>query len=338
MENLRRWLSHFLSFYLSITTTVLKFMPHVFRLSIFVFLVDVMLSLYYRFCGLASCTLEVDDQTSMHFWVPLQPKSNKPNLIIIHGYGSDSKWQMSRQVGPLAKLFNLYSPDLLFFGKSYTSRPDRSEAFQAKCVAEGMKKLGVMKYSVFGISYGGFVTYRMAEMNPEAVEKVVIASSGIGCTEEQKMEQVRKVGKHVADLLLPEKAEDLRLLVRMAFSKRDPFKWVPDWVLEQLLWALGQSNRKEKKELVECLLTQGGCPLPNITMDTLLLWGDKDKVFPLTFAHQLQRQLGPKAKLQILKNTGHASNLESAAQVNESIKSFVLFGSADMESCNGKHM
>ena len=36
---------------------------------------------------------------------------------------------------------------------------------------------------MFGISYDGYVAYRMAEMWPEMVERVAIASCGIGCTE-----------------------------------------------------------------------------------------------------------------------------------------------------------
>lgn len=34
--------------------------------------------------------------------------------------------------------------------------------------------------------------------------------------------------------------------------------------------------------------------------------------------------LGPKSRLEIIKNTGHAANVQSPSQVNNLIKSFVL--------------
>nr|POE78307.1 hypothetical protein CFP56_64511 [Quercus suber] len=57
---------------------------------------------------------------------------------------------------------------------------------------------------------------------------------------------------------------------------------------------------------------------------TLLIWGEKDNIFPLFLAHQLQRHLGPKSRLAILKDSGHAVNIDSPNMVNELIKSFVL--------------
>ena len=58
----------------------------------------------------------------------------------------------------------MYVPDLVFFGESYSSKSDRSVAFQAKCVCDGLKKMLVNKFSIYAISYGGFVGYRMAEV------------------------------------------------------------------------------------------------------------------------------------------------------------------------------
>ncbi|KAL3511617.1 hypothetical protein ACH5RR_024334 [Cinchona calisaya] len=314
--------------YLSITTGILHLILNsllkIQWFSPFIILIDAILAVYFGSCKLSPCMVDLDDQTSMHFWAPKHRKHNKPNLVIIHGYGADAKWQFLYQVGPLAQSFNLYAPDLVFFGKSYTNRPDRSDVFQAKCVAEGLKRLGVTQYSVYSISYGGYVAYSMAEMYPEVVEKMVIVSSGIVWTEEQKVEQLKKIGKDVVDLLLPQKPEDLRLLMNLSIHKYDPLKGLPDVFLRGLIHGF-ETNRKQKKELVEYLLAKkAGGNLPIIPQETLLIWGDKDKVFPLVFGQQLQTKLGPKAKLKILKDTGHAANIESAHLLNDSIKEFIL--------------
>ncbi|KAM3268656.1 2-hydroxy-6-oxononadienedioate/2-hydroxy-6-oxononatrienedioate hydrolase [Capsicum chacoense] len=225
----------------------------------------------------------------------------------------------------LRKSFNLYVPDLIFFGKSYTTRKERSEEFQAKCVVEGLKGLGVTSCSMFAISYGGFVGYRMAEMYPEMVEKVVILSSGVGCTKEQKEQQLNKIGRDPVELLIPAKPQDLHVLVNLSIYKYNPFRWAPDYFLQEFIDMISRTYLKEKQELVHHLLSDHtDCKWPLLNQETLLIWGDKDRVFPLMFGHQLQRHLGPRAKLEIIKNTGHAANIESPDSVNALIKAFIL--------------
>ncbi|KAI4355430.1 hypothetical protein L6164_004206 [Bauhinia variegata] len=202
------------------------------------------------------CTVLLDDQTMMHFWLPRNRQLNKPNVALIHGYGGNSRWQFFSQVGPLSRRFNLYIPDLLFFGKSYTNRTDRSDWFQARCVGEAMKTLGVDRFSVAGISYGGYVAYRTAEIYRERVEKVVIVSSGICYTDDQKAEELRRIGRNPLELLLPENPKDLRSLMNMTLYKYDPFKWLPNFFLRETIQVMFKKNRKEIMEIGEYLLTK----------------------------------------------------------------------------------
>lgn len=238
------------------------------------------------------------------------------------------------QIKSLTQSFNLYIPDLIFFGKSHTTRKERTVEFQAKCVAEGLKGLGVRNFSMFAISYGGFVGYRMAEMYPEMVEKVVILSSGVACSKDQKEEQLKKIGRDPVELLIPAKPEDLHVLVNLSIYKYNPFKWAPDYFLQEFIDMISRSYLKEKQELVHHLLSNHtDSILPILNQETLLIWGDKDRVFPLMFGHQLQRHLGPRAKLEIIKNTGHAANIESPDSVNALIKAFILPQSKDLNAC-----
>ncbi|XP_062025326.1 uncharacterized protein LOC133741450 [Rosa rugosa] len=316
-----------ISLYLSAISTIFHHLKSFFFKtnwdSIFFRIPDTLVSLYFRLCGLSPCTVDIDDQTTVHFWTANHRRFDKPSLVLVHGYGGNSLWQFVCQVGPLSKKFNVYVPDLLFFGKSYTNRSDRSESFQAKCVMEGLKRLGVDRYSVYGISYGGFVAYRMAEMCPETVEKVVIVSSGVVWNDQQKEELLRK-NSNALEILVANNPHDLRLLVSRSIYKYDVFKWVPDYVLQKLIEA-NKENRKEKLELLEHLVAKKADPsLAILSQETLIIWGDQDNVFPLYMAYQLQRHLGPKSKLEIIKDTGHAANFDSPDTINGLIKSFVL--------------
>ncbi|KAG6493085.1 hypothetical protein ZIOFF_048061 [Zingiber officinale] len=141
-----------------------------------------------------------------------------PALLLIHDFGDNSKWQWERQIGALSRSFDLYIPDLLFFGRSRSSCADRSVGYQARCVAEVMRLLGVARYSVMGISYGGFMAFRLAEMEAMSVERVAILTAGICMSPEQLRVMSAKEKRDVCDLLLPQKADDLRALVSRCSS------------------------------------------------------------------------------------------------------------------------
>lgn len=199
--------------------------------------IEAALAAYFRFCNLSPLSVDLDDQqTTMHFWVPNHRQFNKPNLVLVHGYGGNSRWQFALQLHQLSNNFNIYVPDLVFFGDSFTTREDRSDVFQADCVCKGLKKLGVERFSTYSISYGGYVGYRMstAEMCGDMVEKVVLVSAGIGATEEQKKEKMTMIGRSIVDLLVPNEPENYRTLIKLSMHKYcDMGKWIPDIFLRQ---------------------------------------------------------------------------------------------------------
>ncbi|XP_042410128.1 uncharacterized protein Mb2734-like [Zingiber officinale] len=175
-------------------------------------LLSFLLHLSFLRCGLRPVTLDLG-HASLHIWGPNSHRaSRKPALLLIHDFGDNSKWQWERQIGALSRSFDLYIPDLLFFGRSRSSCADRSVGYQARCVAEVMRLLGVARYSVMGISYGGFMAFRLAEMEAMSVERVAILTAGICMSPEQLRVMSAKEKRDVCDLLLPQKADDLRAL------------------------------------------------------------------------------------------------------------------------------
>ncbi|CAN0906959.1 Monoacylglycerol lipase ABHD6 [Linum grandiflorum] len=293
-------------------------------------LLDTLLSLYFMSCNMFPCTIDLDDNnadnqtTTVHFWMTGHRKESRPSIVLIHGFGGNSRWQFYNQVGHLSKHFNVYIPDLLYFGKSYSSGSDRSIEFQADCIGRGLRKLGLERYSIVGLSYGGYVGYRMAAELYE-VEKVVIISSGICQSKQQMEEQLKKLGDDdkIEELLVPQKPEDVRKMVKLAMYKSTRFHFTPDFLLAGFIKAINNKNREEKLELVDHLLKKRDSKPPVITQETLLIWGEQDQVFPLHLAYQLQRHLGPNARLEVLKETGHGANIDSPEEVNRLITSFV---------------
>jgi pimeloyl-ACP methyl ester carboxylesterase len=58
-----------------------------------------------------------------------------------------------------------------------------------------------------------------------------------------------------------------------------------------------------------------------ITAPTLLIWGEQDRRSPLSVAAQFEQAI-PDARLVVIRNAGHASNLEQPDLVNEAIREF----------------
>ncbi|KAF2293000.1 hypothetical protein GH714_034748 [Hevea brasiliensis] len=161
---------------------------------------------FFTKAGLKSSTTDLGDGTVMHCWVPKTHFPAKPSLLLIHGFGANAMWQFNDFIPPLKSKFNLYVPDLLFFGDSYTNRPERTEAFQAQCIMALMDALNVKNMDLMGLSYGGFVAYSMAAQFKERVGRVVLGCAGV-CLEEKDMEEgmfkVKTVDEAIS-ILLPQ--------------------------------------------------------------------------------------------------------------------------------------
>ncbi|KAI7987948.1 2-hydroxy-6-oxononadienedioate/2-hydroxy-6-oxononatrienedioate hydrolase 1 [Camellia lanceoleosa] len=278
--------------------------------------------------GLSSQTMDIDDETTLHFWGPNHSSSSKkpkkPAVILIHGFGPDALWQWRKQAVFLAHDFEVYIPNLVFFGNSTTKSGKRSEVFQAESVGKLVEKLGIKRYSVVGTSYGGFVAYRMGLMWPERVEKVVIASSGVNMSPTDNPDLLNRAQLHkIEDLMLPASPSHLRTLLSLAVFR--PLHYIPDFFLNDVLHKLYSGNRKEKMELLKGL-TLGRDDTENLSplqQEVLIVWGEHDQIFQLEKAIKLKEFLGEKARLQVISNTAHVPQIENPTHFNNIIKLFL---------------
>lgn len=286
---------------------------------------DWWLQLNFIYSGMSPQLIQVDEFTQMHCWVPRAKSPDKHTLVLIHGYGANAMWQWHEQISPLLLHFNLYVPDIVFFGKSYSRGSDRSEFFQAQSVMKLMNHLGVSRFHLGGISYGGFVAYRLAHLYPEVVEKVVIICSGV-CMMPQDRHEVFQTNdwRTVAEVLLPQSPDKLMALLKISMHR--PPRMIPSFILQDIINTMYTDQREQRIELLQQLVLgkEGAPPLPVLIQETLIIWGEHDRIFPLELGHRLKRHLGDRAELIVLKDAGHAAQLESPYEFNNVIKTFLL--------------
>ncbi|GMP48164.1 hypothetical protein CsSME_00015616 [Camellia sinensis var. sinensis] len=251
--------------------------------------------------GLTSQRVELEAGTVMTIWVPkqtiiinnnntnTQPKNqtqkwNKPNrpvVVLAHPFSAD---------GILIK-YSVYVPDFLFFGGSTTNTANRSATFQAECLAKGLRKVGVDKCTLVGLSYGGMVGFKMAKLYPDLVDAMVVSSTVIELTESITGECLDRLGfSSWSELLLPETVEGVKLLFSIGNHK---LPWLPDFLYRDFLEVMF-INRKEKAQLLEALVVS-----------------DKDSTTP-TYPQ--------KATLEYIPNAGHLLQLERPFAYNKHLK------------------
>ncbi|KAF4360363.1 hypothetical protein F8388_019449 [Cannabis sativa] len=188
--------------------------------------------------GLQSTVTDLQDGTHMHCWVPKHPNHSKPNLLLIHGLGANAMWQWGHLVPHLTPHFNLYIPDLVFFGDSHTTRPDRTESFQAECVFRVMEAQSVRKLSLVGLSYGGFVGYSLAAQYGDFVEKVVICGGGVSMEEKDLSEgnffRVSDL-EEATKILVPQTPQMLKKLMGFTFFRPLLLGLLPSFFLSDFI-------------------------------------------------------------------------------------------------------
>jgi pimeloyl-ACP methyl ester carboxylesterase len=236
-----------------------------------------------------------------------------PALLLIHGIG-DSSDTWSELIPILAQTHTVVAPDLLGHGRSDKPRADYSVAGYANGMRDLLSILGIDRATVIGHSLGGGVAMQFAYQYPERCERLVLLATGGVCSEVHpllrlaawpnadfflpllQMRHVNRIGTRVFRLLqaldsdLGRDADDLLRVfdalpdttARRAFVRT--LRSVIDW--------RGQAITM----LDRCYLAVG--------MPTLLVWGARDAVIPLSHG-QIASQAMPDSRLVVFDKSGH---------------------------------
>ncbi|XP_047083824.1 2-hydroxy-6-oxononadienedioate/2-hydroxy-6-oxononatrienedioate hydrolase-like [Lolium rigidum] len=270
---------------------------------------------------------------TVHYWAPPgEPKL--PPLLLIHGFGPWATWQWRCQVGPLSRQFHIIVPDLLGFGGSSwdcPTVPPPSEVTQAAALAallDSVEGLEGMRVAVAGTSYGGFVAYWLARAaGAGRVGPVVIASSNVLKTGADDREVLKRAGEEwgrVDDLLLPAEPAAMRRLMQMVAHRPPPAIMSLDFVLRDFIQKL-YTNREQLSHVYKGVTVgTDKFQVTPLSQEVLIVWGEDDQLFPVEKAFAVQSALGGKARVEIMKETGHTPQTEDPARFNHIVLDFLL--------------
>ncbi|WP_026375457.1 alpha/beta fold hydrolase [Aestuariibacter salexigens] len=252
------------------------------------------------------------------------PKQDDTPIILIHGTGA-SLHTWDGWTDELKNQHRVIRFDLPAFGLTGPA-PDNNYTIEryAQVVIALMDALNIERATLAGNSLGGYIAWATAVMFDTRVNKLVLVdASGYPYDAESvplafKLSQ-NKLAKSVLTNFLP------RWLIARSVKNvyGDPDK-VSDDVIERY-YELTQREGNRAALAQRFVQTKPG-PLadkvPTITQPTLIIWGAKDKLIPLKFAHRFAEEI-PNNELVIFNELGHVPHEEDPQRTVVPVQAFL---------------
>ncbi len=236
-------------------------------------------------------------------------------VLLLHGLGSTGRdWE---SVAPrLAARYRVIVPDARGHGRSGKPPGAYGVPLFARDIAGLCDGLGLTGVHVVGLSMGGMMAFQLAVERPELVRSLVIINSGpelVARTPRRKLE----LGLRLALLKLLGPAVLARVLAPRLFPKPEQ-----EALRQRALEVFGANEPdaylRATKGLVGWSVTRH---LGGITCPVLVLASDRD--YTPVAAKQAYVDLLPRARLQVLSDSGHASPHDQPEKVAEAVEAFL---------------
>ncbi len=238
-----------------------------------------------------------------------------PPLVFVHGAAEDGRvWQP--QLAALSDEFTVVAWDEPGAGRSADVPADFGLSDYADCLAGLIAALALGPAHVAGLSWGGTVVQELYRHHPELVATLILIDTYAGWKGSLPVEEVRaRVAGARRMLAAPTHAFDPTL--PGLFAGDPPASFVP--LLREVAAATRPSSLRT--QLLVMAETDQHDLLPRIEVSTLLIWGEFDARSPLGVARQFEQAI-PDARLVVLPEAGHLSNLEQPKQFNDAVRDF----------------
>lgn len=251
-------------------------------------------------------------------------------ILLVHGF-TDSKDGFLPPAMFLSKKYNLLIPDLPGSGENKRSfKETYNLSFMAQGLAQFLKDLGIKSINVVGISLGAAVSMELSLMYPLMVKSLSLVSpAGFFDKEVHSIFHEMISGDNI--FCVDSIRDYERLLDRVMVKK--PF--IPLSIKKHLFDNLYSHKEWHSKMTVDLL---GGVKslsdhekihqnsfnerAKEIKCNTLLLWGDRDSLFPLELSKIPLLKI-ENSQLIVLENAGHALHHERPLDFSRNIHKFL---------------
>jgi len=243
-------------------------------------------------------------------------------LLLVHGYPLDhTLWQPQVDGLADANVARVIAPDLRGFGQSDAPEGVYTMETHADDLRALLDVLQVERVVVCGLSMGGYIALAFWRKYADRVRGLILVDTRAGAdapaARQARLDMVEQVRQHgsapAADAMLS------RLLASSTHQSRPALvESVHAMMLRQPLVGiigaqLGMAERPDSTAL-----------LSTITVPTLVVFGAEDIITPAETEGRSLADAIPGAKLVIIPNAGHLSNLEQPEVFNAAVREFLL--------------
>lgn len=234
------------------------------------------------------------------------PKDSSEAVVMLHGWGASIElFKNSAEL--ISSKYLVAAPDMPGFGET----PEPPFSWQVDdytdFVIEFIKNLRLKKVILLGHSFGGRVIIKLVNRKDlpfEITKLILVDAAGIRpekTPEQLKKEKLMKLGKKL-------------------------LKGTPK-LLEKMQSMVGSADYKAasplmKKILINVVNEDLSHLLPEITQETLLIWGTLDTATPISDAEKME-ELIPNAGLARIEGVGHYSFLENPVVFEAILESYL---------------
>ena len=245
-------------------------------------------------------------------------QGNKEGLpvILLHGY-SDSSFSYSRVMPLMDARYRVFALDQRGHGES--DRPVSGYKFAdfASDVLAFMDAKNLSKAIIVGHSMGSFVAQHIALSVPKRIEKLIL----IGSATTIHNNAVLDLQKEVDDLEDPVPIDFIR-----EFQYGTAFQKLPEDFMNRIIAESLKLPANVWHEAMKGMLAADSkSELGKIKVPTLILWGEKDSIFPRSEQDALLSAI-PDSALKVYEKVGHNPHWEKPKLFVKDVEKFLNGG------------
>ena len=236
-------------------------------------------------------------------------RGDGPAVLLSHGYSATGR-MWDGQLAVFSDRYRMIAWDMR--GHGQTDSPDDPSLYSTDHTVADMKALlahlGITRAVIGGLSLGGYVSLAFAAAHPGMVRALVICDSGPGYRNADAREGWnRRAHERAAEL----EARGLDALAGRSREMRE---------------AMGHhASAQGLAHAARGMLAQRGATviesLPKISVPTLVVVGDRDEPF-LAPSRYMAAKI-PGARLEVIADAGHSSNLDQPEAFNRALGAFL---------------
>ena len=235
-------------------------------------------------------------------------------LVLVHGFlGSTDMWEP--QIEHFKENFRILAPALPGFGKSNKVKSCDSIECMAKAILNSLKIRQIEKFNLLGHSMGGMIVQEMARLTSDKILKLICYGTssrgnipGRFETIDESREKLKMNGLEVT----------ANRIAKTWFINEDKAKYF------YLCENAGKQTSLEAADngLIAMKNWSGMNNLKNIKNETLIIWGDQDRVYNYSQVETLKNNIS-NSSLKIINGCSHNVHLEKPDEFNNCVSDFL---------------